>query len=175
MRRLSVIFLLLMMPSVCQNHSDILIDKTEYNYVDYTGHEFKVIEYEIQNQSDEPFLTFIIYDFYKDLERSILRYFVNRTGDFSLLSLLTDNVIFSDECPAIIGKTFLKQIDPNTSFKYIVIGDAAENIDFEKYIIVEKKATVESLIKVHISGKLLYEQQCIVLTSQTANMTDMQD
>ena len=109
------------------------------------------------------------------LERAILRYFVNRTGDFSLLSLLTDNVNFSDECLTIIGKTFLKQIDPNTSFKYIVIGDTTEKIDFEKYIIVEKKATVESLIKVHISGKLLYEQQCIVLTSQTANMTDMQD
>lgn len=167
--------MLLMMPSVCQNHSDILIDKTEYNYADYTGHEFKVIEYEIQNQSDEPFLTFINYDLHTGLERAILRYFVNRTGDFSLLSLLTDNVNFSDECLTIIGKTFLKQIDPNTSFKYIVIGDTTEKIDFEKYIIVEKKATVESLIKVHISGKLLYEQQCIVLTSQTANMTDMQD
>ena len=167
--------MLLMMPSVCQNHSDILIDKTEYNYADYTGHEFKVIEYEIQNQSDEPFLTFINYDLHIGLERAILRYFVNRTGDFSLLSLLTDNVNFSDECLTIIGKTFLKQIDPNTSFKYIVIGDTTEKIDFEKYIIVEKKATVESLIKVHISGKLLYEQQCIVLTSQTANMTDMQD
>lgn len=167
--------MLLMMPSVCQNHSDILIDKTEYNYADYTGHEFKVIEYEIQNQSDEPFLTFINYDLHTGLERAILRYFVNRTGDFSLLSLLTDNINFSDECLTIIGKTFLKQIDPNTSFKYIVIGDTTEKIDFEKYIIVEKKATVESLIKVHISGKLLYEQQCIVLTSQTANMTDMQD
>lgn len=167
--------MLLMMPSVCQNHSDILIDKTEYNYADYTGHEFKVIEYEIHNQSDEPFLTFINYDLHTGLERAILRYFVNRTGDFSLLSLLTDNVNFSDECLTIIGKTFLKQIDPNTSFKYIVIGDTTEKIDFEKYIIVEKKATVESLIKVHISGKLLYEQQCIVLTSQTANMTDMQD
>lgn len=167
--------MLLMMPSVCQNHLDILIDKTEYNYADYTGHEFKVIEYEIQNQSDEPFLTFINYDLHTGLERAILRYFVNRTGDFSLLSLLTDNVNFSDECLTIIGKTFLKQIDPNTSFKYIVIGDTTEKIDFEKYIIVEKKATVESLIKVHISGKLLYEQQCIVLTSQTANMTDMQD
>lgn len=167
--------MLLMMPSVCQNHSDILIDKAEYNYADYTGHEFKVIEYEIQNQSDEPFLTFINYDLHTGLERAILRYFVNRTGDFSLLSLLTDNVNFSDECLTIIGKTFLKQIDPNTSFKYIVIGDTTEKIDFEKYIIVEKKATVESLIKVHISGKLLYKQQCIVLTSQTANMTDMQD
>ena len=40
---------------------------------------------------------------------------------------------------------------------------------------VEKKATVESLIKVHISGKLLYEHQSIVLTSQTTNMTHMLD
>ena len=56
-----------------------------------------------------------------------------------------------------------------------MIGDAAENIDYEKYIIVEKKATVESLIKVHISGKLLYEHQSIVLTSQTTNKTHMLD
>lgn len=154
---------------VCDDNpkSPICIEKDEYVYMDYSHRIYKVREYSIVNKSnDTPYITFIkLGDNNTNSDNVILRYFNSSHGEFNLMTLLTDNVVLVEFMP-IIGETFLKEISPNSEFKYIVVEQLHDNNKLtvsDEDIFVFKKTYVEELIKIDLDDHILFPDDEIVM------------
>ena len=140
-------YLLITIIMLCQFHTtkDIEMNIESYSYVNGSnGVEVNLVEYSIRNLSEEPYYTWI--DFNDCDERRgkrIYEYFFIRHRDVNLATLMTDNVVLTDY-EMILGETFIKRLDPQESFKYIVAGKK-ENDNFEKKIIVEKASDIRKV------------------------------
>lgn len=78
----------------------------------------------ITNASDERVYSWIDFNYDPSLSqsRNIKMYVCKPHGDFNLITLLTDNVIFIDNEP-IIGAFFITIIEPNETFIYLGVKD----------------------------------------------------
>ena len=145
--------------------SDIRIIQNSYSYF-YSNTEYTVYEYTITNESDVPYITFI-YDGEKQdsQEADIKRYFYTPHGDFSLVALLTDNVVFSSDV-AYVGKLFLKEIQPKGSFKYFFVTKSRtphSDTDFLQDIYVERRMNIEELLHVKLIDEVLYDEDEVII------------
>lgn len=145
--------------------SDVQIIQNSYSYF-YSYTEYTVYEYTITNDSDVEYITFI-YDGEKQNSREsdIKRYFYTIHGDFSLFTLLTDNVVFSSNV-AYVGKVFLKEIQPNGSFKYFFVTKSRtsqSDTDFLQDIYVERRTDIETLLHVKLIDEVLYDEDEVII------------
>lgn len=104
------------------------------------------IIYELNNTSTEDYYTWVDFNssFTTREKAGIIRYFFSRHGDFSLGSLLHDNVVFKEKFIPVIGETFLKRIKPNESFRYIVSKQISE--DFKDHLFFTDELTLISIV-----------------------------
>ena len=146
--------------------TDIHIETNIYSYQNASCIEYTVYEYTIINDSDIPYITFIYEgEKYENRDDDISRYFRLIHGDFSLLSLLTDNVVFSSDV-AVVGKLFLKEIKPKSSFKYFFVTksqDSHRDVDFLQDIYVERLMDIEDLLHVKLIDEVLYDEDEVII------------
>lgn len=150
------------------SESSICIEKEEYSYMDSSHNMYKVREYTIVNTSnDTPYVTFIKHDdvgIGSDL--MISRYFNSHHGEFNLMAMLTDNVVLVDFVP-IVGETFLKEIGPNSEFKYIMVevfhDHYGNNTISDEDIFVFKKSYIEEVIQADLNEGIFYPGDEIVV------------
>lgn len=147
-----------------KNREEIHKDRTEYCYSDSDSIEYRVITYEIKNKSKEPYLTFLYYKPVNNSSQAIWRFFVQPIGETNILSMLTDNVVISDDFHTLIEPNFLKIIAPNDSFKYIIKGPSNKDIDIGQYIYVEKKSIAEQILMITIPDTISYGSEEILVT-----------
>ena len=146
--------------------SCILVNHEEYSIIDHASQLHNITEHIIFNDSEDiSYITFICqYSENCDIQQTIIRYFLSTDNDFSLLTLLTDNVTFQEYIP-IVGKTFLKEIMPKTKFKYTCIDfqqtKKAEN-DGMGIFVVEKKY-LENLLNTKIINDILFQNEEIII------------
>lgn len=151
---------------LCQLHmaKDIEAQVESYSYYtdDSTRAKITLVEYRIKNQSNEPFFTWIDFDNYNEKSgKRIHRYFWGPHNDFNLATLMTDNVV-RDSNEIILGRTFIKRLGPQESFKYIVV--CREKIDdFYKYIVVEKASLVNKIIGFDVPEAFEYNKSELVV------------
>ena len=96
-----------------------------------------LFEYTITNNTSESYFTWI--DFHPidtSYHHRVAMYFYTPHGDFSLLQLLTETVNENSLLyGSFIGTFFLKEIRPNSSFKYIVDPlDEKSYLEFIRFI-----------------------------------------
>lgn len=158
-------FLLMSLMMICQLHmaKDIEVQVESYSYTnDSTSAQITLVEYRIKNQSNEPYFTWIDFDNHKGKsEKRIHRYFFAPHNDFNLATLMTDNVV-QDSSETILGRTFIKRLEPQESFKYIVVC-REKNDDFSKYIVVEKTSFVSKIIGFNVPEVFLYGKSELVV------------
>lgn len=110
----------------CCNHPDncMTIESSTSSYRTSTGELFHLTEYVLTNHTENSYYTWIDFDKPNrssySKEESIKRFFTKPHGDFSFLSLLTDNVHFDGGFTPEIGYSFIALIPPQKSFSYIV-------------------------------------------------------
>lgn len=159
----------------CQSKNEEIVvgNESSYSYIDYlTNEPFIVNSYTIYNNSREPWLTWIDYNHIgnetDDRDRAILRYFIRRHGDCSLMSYMTDEILgFNNESP-LIGRFFLAQINPKKSFTYTFLfpGSTSEtSVIKQEGIIVERKKKVVEIIGIPIKPEYLFNHNNIVIYS----------
>lgn len=142
---------------------DIKMDIESYHYINSTNGEIiNIIEYQMTNQSDEPYFTWLDFNNHNEKgKRKIHRYFYAHHGDLNLATLMTDNVMQTSR-EVIIGKTFIKRLKPGESFKYIVV-NKKDNDDFSKNIIAEKVSYVSKIIGFSIPESFEYNKTELVV------------
>lgn len=74
---------------------------------------------------------------------------------------MTDNVVRSDN-EIILGKTFIKRLDPGESFKYVVVNEK-ENYDFSKSIVIEKVSYVSKIIGFNVPESFEYDKPELIV------------
>lgn len=166
MRYLRWLFACLFAVIVSCNEQDIIKERTEYQYESYDYTKYQVIEYSITNNSSDPYLTFISYNHSDDVNKAILYYFNKPHGDFSLLNMMTDNIVYIDPLPIVVGRTFIKQIKKNECFRYAIVGPVTENIDIGKHIITERQSHIEDLLGIKILDNMSYKESSLVISHQ---------
>lgn len=147
---------------ICQLHmaKDIEVQVESYSYIDdSTRTKITLVEYRIKNQSNEPYFTWI--DFDNHNEKRIHRYFFEPHNDFNLAALMTDNVV-RDSNEIILGRTFIKRLGPQESFKYIVVCREKTD-DFSKYIVVEEASLVNKIIGFDVPEAFEYNKSELVV------------
>ncbi len=159
----------------CQSKNEEIVvgNESSYSYIDYlTNEPFIVSSYTIYNNSREPWLTWIDYNHIRkdadDNDRTILRYFVRNSGDYSLMSLMTDEILGFDNESPLIGRFFLAQINPKKSFTYTFLfpGSIPEtSVIKQEDIIVERKKKVVEIIGIPIKPEYLFNHDNIVIYS----------
>jgi hypothetical protein len=164
MFKLIALTLTLCLSYCSKSDKDIHKDRTEYCYVSSDSLEYRVITYEIKNESKEPYITFLYYKPVRNSSQAIWRFFVQPIGEFNLLSMLTDNVVIREDPQTVIETNFMKIINPNESFKYIIHIPSNIDGDIGKYIYIEKKSVAEQMLMVTIPDFISYIPQQIVIT-----------
>lgn len=147
---------------------DIKVSQQQYYVRNQSGNSYKlmcVTEYKITNTSEEVYYSWLDYEKPKYSERNlaIRRYFFKAKGDFSFFNLMTDNVIFLND-DLYVGNDFVIEIQPKTTFRYIVAKDTPEDCQLECYIESAPKEWIEQqLLQIPIPDRFKYTQPYIVL------------
>lgn len=127
------------------------------------------VDYSITNRSSEPYLTWLDFDKQTDSslsdEKLVRNYFLKNKGDFSFLTLMTDNVVFIDGYSPIIGYTFVKQLNPGESFDYYLFSDKKNQFmnDVLLPIITIPKSKVEEVLGIRISDSFLFTPSFVII------------
>lgn len=154
------------------SESDILVKYDEYSYRDSSCNLYTITEYIINNDSeDNTYVTFVYpYEAGQDLEKTIKRYFLSHHKDFNLMTILTDNIVLNDFVP-IIGKTFLKDINPNEEFKYIEVESAEKQYieDSNRCIFVVEKNYIENLLNLSFIDDIFFQKDELVILFPTSS------
>ena len=146
-----------------QTVDSLSVSKSEYNYDNRHGSNINIIEYFIQNNTDEVFLTWLDFDFqqkrHMSKAKSISSFFAKPKGDFNLFSLFGDNVRIQENLPLEIGFNLFVEILPGESFSYITINDT---ILLDRFIVTAPKDWVKCNI-IDISDQFIYKGHSIVI------------
>lgn len=123
------------------------------------------IEYRIENKSHEDYLTWVNFDCQNDdldVNGQVRSYFKVPRTDFSLEGLLFDNVQFSDDFIPVLGKTFLKRVEPESAFSYFVDPKQGNpDTDIVKHIFVVSESKVREIIGAMPNiDKILFKDAC---------------
>ena len=157
--------------SVCEDTKGPLdLQITNYSYyvrnssVD-TYRPVYVTEYTITNVTHEMYYSWVDYDKpnYSEKKEAIHRFFFKRKGDFSFFDLMTDDIIMvnSDLC---VGMNFIVQLQPNDSFKYIVVKDKPDDGQLRHYIeSAPQKWIEEQVLQIPIPNSFKYSLPYIVI------------
>lgn len=148
--------------------SDIQVEHQLYSYMDSISVLYNVTEYNIINNSDnKSYVTFICSDSGEsNLENMIVRYFCSPCKGFNLMTLLTDNVVIDEFIP-IVGMTFLKEVIPDSNFKYTIIEKVLvkDSTHSDLCIIVVEKGYIENLLKVTLIDKFFFKKDELIILS----------
>ena len=159
---ITVAFICFGLYAYAQNKSDhaFNIEDHYFSYYDsFNEKQYDIKEYILNNNSNEDYYTWIDYDRdYAGVDtQGIMYYFLSFHGDFNLISLLTDNVVFYDYM-SILGKVFLRRIEPGDSFRYVLIN--RDNDDIRRHIFYISQTQLGFEI---INQEPLYDESFIVL------------
>ena len=103
----------------------------------------------------------------EERDKATLRYFIRRHGDFSLMTVMTDNVVGFDNTNPQVGRFFLAQILPGEQFRYTFLypGPLSEvPEDMENKIVVERENKVRKITGILIRKEFLYDKSEITLS-----------
>lgn len=120
----------------------------------------------ITNAGEESYYTWI--DFTQDYhieecDRLARIYLCKPFGDFSLLQLLSEEMLFCSGFTPSIGKTFLKRIEPGSSFKYFVDRRICDNL--EKHIFYISETDIKKIVPFMLNDQIvLFDQDEIVIS-----------
>jgi hypothetical protein len=142
------------------------IEKTEYEYINMLdGSDYYVREYKVVNTSNDYYYSWIDYSATKHENRDELvkRYFRTFHGDFNLVTLLTDNCVFEGFRP-VIGRSFLKRINPHSAFRYILISQEKNfSIFNEEKLITICQSNLGEWANASFNESVLFDADYIVL------------
>lgn len=157
--------------SVCEDPKgplDLQITNYSYYVRNSSGRTYRpvyVTEYTITNVTQETYYSWVDFDKpnYTEREEAIHRFFFKRKGDFSFFNLMTDNIIMVDS-GICVGVSFLVELQPNDTFKYIVIKNRQKDDRYEAYIESAPKEWIEQqLLRKPIPDRFKYKQPYIVI------------
>ena len=155
-----------MINNLCLFSQDkIKIDTLTYCYRN-SGDEFVSIKkFVIINNEQKNYITWLVDDDLNSRSKKYLihDYFIRKNGDFSLFSLMTDNVTVLDTV-SYIDRTFLHRISPGEHFTYLSIVDNKRN-DCKSIILVEENE-IEEYLNIKLDGNLFFKSNSIVLFEQ---------
>lgn len=127
----------------------------------YSGYK---TEYRIVNKSQETYLTWVNFDCKNDnldVDGQVRNYFKVPRAELSLEGLLFDNVQFLGDFTPILGKTFLRRIEPESTFSYLMDSKQC-NSDIVKHIFIVSEAKVSAIIGTMPNiNEVLFKGACI--------------
>lgn len=161
------IYILLFSVIACSRPHVPQVSTSTYCYLNNNNDTIRVCLFSIMNSTREDYYTWIDFDYKKSSNDSneIKQFFLKRKGDFSLLSLWSDNVIISSAIIFQVGKDFLKKIGPGDTFKYILYGpcDEYEFEEFKQHVFIKTQKEIESVISFEIPDYASFPESSIAL------------
>ena len=112
----------------------------DYSLNQQSGEISSLIEYKIYNCYSEPLITWFDSEILLNENDSsyVIGYFFRKNEE----GISLDMLLRGASCPGsvsknVIGKTFLKRIEPHATFRYMLL---SREIDFERYVFVVKES-----------------------------------
>ncbi len=142
---------------------EIIADSIPMSYYDaITNRTYKMVCYEITNNSSEDYYTWISLDTIDNKTKKDIAYdfFKKRKGDFSYIELMYEEL--AEPLSIEIGYTFVTKISPGCKFNYLFVQSNGVDSIYSNRIVVMPKAEVESYVR-HIDEKYFYKFAYIVL------------
>lgn len=144
----------------------IIIDTlTSQYYNDFNKATQIIEEITITNNSEEDYLTWISQFPINEKPNNVIihRFFFSRHGDFRFFDLMYDDVSFAHGIPHDIPFSFIKKIQKNESFTYILLKENKESNFYDERIVVISRKEVEDYLKVKVKEEFFFPQSSIFL------------
>lgn len=127
----------------------ISIDTCSHFFFDeFANSDINIKSYIITNNTKEDYVTWVSSDYIdsNSNEEAIRRYFNKQIGDFSLSSLLYENLLNSSLTNRI-GSTFMKRIKPKETFQYLIIKKNRYSDYYEKRLFIVSRKKIEDYLR----------------------------
>lgn len=144
----------------------IIIDTlTSQYYNDFNKATQIIEEITITNNTEEDYLTWISQFPITEKPNNVIihRFFFSRPGDFRFFDLMYDDVSFAHGIPHDIPFSFIKKIQKNESFTYILLKENKESNFYDERIVVISRKEVEDYLKVKVKEEFFSPQSSIFL------------
>lgn len=146
--------------------SAIQIDTVSYKYHNgLTGQTQIIYNYQIKNNSNEEYLTWVSLDPAKNESAGRLMndFFIKIKGDYNFIGIMNEDLL-SDKSICDVGYTFIKNIQPNESFSYIILKYDSKSTYYKDRIVIITKKEVEQYLHMQIKQKYFFPLKSIILT-----------
>lgn len=126
--------------------------------------DYRVKEITVINNTDEEYLTWVSSYPVSHLPNygKIRQYFTTHYVDFHLLVLVYENLLSTNSL-CCIGKTFIKNIPPKHSFKYLLKDFRAYKKQWKERLVIIKRKEVEKFLNINFADEWFYGEDKVLV------------